>query len=311
MKKWMIKAFIQGVISELPNSTRLNYFFQKYVSKSMDLTLAQVMRRLEWCTKHLENQRRYASSETAPAEILELGTGWFPTVPLGMYLCGVKQIHTIDIVQLVRHETLVKALRLFDQAIQTGQINEALPYLLPERALHLQEIAKNASQLSLLEVLRNLNIHYMIGDARLCPLPDQSIELFISNTTLEHISEPILGEIFEDFRRMARPSALMSHLIDMSDHYSHFDRSINSFNFLQYDESRWRLFNNAVHYQNRLRITDYRRIHSAAGFELLAEQNKSGSLKALSKTNVASQFRTIPQDDLLVTSSWMVSRPQP
>jgi hypothetical protein len=102
----------------------------------------------------------------------------------------------------------------------------------------------------------------------------------------------------------------MSHLIDMSDHYAQFDQSISTYNYMKYSERQWRLFNNKLQYQNRLRITDYRDIHHVTGFEILDEQNLSGSLDALSAVKLAPQFESISQEDLLVTNSWMVSRPQ-
>lgn len=38
MKKWILKAFIQKVITFLPFSFKINYLFQKYVTKHVHLT---------------------------------------------------------------------------------------------------------------------------------------------------------------------------------------------------------------------------------------------------------------------------------
>ena len=55
----------------------------------------------------------------------------------------------------------------------------------------------------------------------------------------------------------------------MQDHYSFFDPGISAFNFLKFSEPTWSLINSSVHYQNRLRASDFRRLHEDAGFRLL------------------------------------------
>ncbi len=69
----------------------------------------------------------------------------------------------------------------------------------------------------------------------------------------------------------------MSHHINVLDYYANFDRSISGYNFLRYSEGAWRLLNSPLSYQNRLRLSDYRRIHRWSGFTLLREDNEPGS----------------------------------
>ncbi len=105
----------------------------------------------------------------------------------------------------------------------------------------------------------------------------------------------------------ASDDAVMCHRIDMNDHYSYFDASITPYNFLRYSEATWRLFNNAIHYQNRLRISDYRTLHHETGFEIVSERNNTKP-ELFARVKIAPQFRAYSSDDVMVTSSWMVSQ---
>lgn len=100
----------------------------------------------------------------------------------------------------------------------------------------------------------------------------------------------------------------MSHFIDLVDHYAHFDRRLTPYNFLRFRPGVWRLLNNPLQYQNRLRVSDYRDAHSRAGFRIVREENDDSGAAQLDCLQVAPEFRHYSRQDLAVTSSWMVSR---
>ncbi|MBI4580590.1 MAG: hypothetical protein HY718_12860, partial [Planctomycetes bacterium] len=112
-----------------------------------------------------------------------------------------------------------------------------------------------------------------------------------------------------EFRRLIIASGVMCHYIDMADLYACFDRRITSYNFLRFSERQWRWLNNDLQYLNRLRITDYRRLHVAAGFEICQEVNNPGSLDKLATVPLAPEFRHYPRAELAVRNAWIVSRP--
>src|SRR6266404_6826830 len=96
MPHWLIKSSLHRVISWLPASHFWNGLLQ-HLSRSLDLPKEQFEMRLDYCRRHLE-----AFLETRPAisghwRVVELGTGWFPTVPVGLYLCGAAEIWTFGI----------------------------------------------------------------------------------------------------------------------------------------------------------------------------------------------------------------------
>src|SRR5690606_28209828 len=121
-------------------------------------------------------------------------------------------------------------------------------------------------------LLKALGVQFLVGDIRHLSLPVRSVDFIISNTTLEHIDRKTLTGIFHSFGRLITKDGLMSHLIDMSDHFSHGDPSIGSYNFLQYPEAQFRFINTALLYQIRFRASDYRQMLTESGFEVVIQK---------------------------------------
>lgn len=186
-----------------------------------------------------------------------------------------------------------------------------LPWIHKDRIFELRNVLKDRNLLSAAQLLEKLNIYVIACDARDTGLEGSSIDFFVSNNTLEHIPEDVIQSIFTEFRRLAAGRAVMSHFIDMGDHYANFDRNITPYNFLKYPNYVWRLFNNSLQYQNRLRMSDYRRIHQVTGFKIASEHNEKRSPENLDNIRIAKEFRHYPRDELLVVSTWMVSHLEP
>ena len=81
-----------------------------------------------------------------------------------------------------------------------------------------------------------------------------SFDIAISDNTLEHVPPPRRSTTSVwRWPRAVGAGGVIDHFVDASDHYAHFDRSITEYNFLRWDDSAWRLINNRLLYQNRLR----------------------------------------------------------
>jgi hypothetical protein len=76
---------------------------------------------------------------------------------------------------------------------------------------------------------------------------------------------------------------------------------------MKYPAWCWKLFNNSWHYQNRLRPSDYCRIHCNAGFNIIDKYDDNGSVSDLEKIKLAKDFRHYSKDDLLVLRTRIVS----
>lgn len=306
MEKWKQKALVQKAISFLPLRHRINFLFQKYVTKGVHLTDGYFTDRLAHACEHLRAFDRHAAGH-ALSSSLELGTGWYPIVPVSLFLRGAQVVHTIDVAPLCSRSNLVTALRMFGAYYSSGKLADFFD-IRAERWSDLSDLLLNAHRLTLAEMLRALRINYIVGDARKIPLPERSISLITSNNTLEHIYPAALLAMLTEFRRLAASGGVMSHFIDMSDHFAHFDRSITIYNFLRYSREQWQRIDNEIQPQNRLRITDYRRIYADLSIPLTEEICRPGSLEALSAVDVDAAFRKIPASELAISHCLLVSK---
>ncbi|MGC8652362.1 MAG: class I SAM-dependent methyltransferase, partial [Candidatus Kryptoniota bacterium] len=153
-----------------------------------------------------------------------------------------------------------------------------------------------------------MNIELIVGDARRTEFPDDTFDLICSNNTFEHIPLTVLQSILLELNRILKPTGVMSHSIDMSDHFAHFDRSLSSFNFLKYSERQWRFINNSLLTQNRLKLSDFLTLFQECGFKTLIHEDRMGNRSELSRVPLNKKFKRYAAEDLLVTHSLIVSR---
>ncbi|MBV8734006.1 MAG: class I SAM-dependent methyltransferase [Solirubrobacterales bacterium] len=307
MPSWLLKAAVQGAISLLPGRHHFNSLLQQRVTGSLVLSKATFDAKVSHCRHHLERFRRVRDADGPPAAALELGTGWYPIVPVGLALAGAPEVTSIDVTALLEAERVRRTLDMYAAALASGRLAGQLPGLDPTRAKRTIATARERVGATAEELLATVGVRALLGDARASGLPAGSIELFVSNNTLEHIAPDALAEILAEFGRLSAPGAVMDHFVDISDHYAHFDRSITEFNYLRYPPAVWRFFNNSLQYQNRLRASDYRRLMERAGFTVIAEEPARGAPEQLARIRLARAFRGYGRADLLVLRSWFTA----
>lgn len=306
MKKWKQKAIVQKIISYLPLSHKINYIFQKYVTKGVNLSDEYFYDRLGHARDHIKSYQKY-SDKSFPATCLEIGTGWYPIVPVSFFLVGADKIYSVDISFLTSKERLQTTLQKFVECNKAGQLKSYIDFI-HDRFDIITKLLADYDKFSLDEVLQKLNITYLIEDARKLSLSDNSIELVNSNNTFEHIYPDILIPILKEFRRVVKKqTGVMSHFIDMSDHFAHFDKSINIYNFLQFSDSQWKWIDNSIQPQSRIRIYDYKKIFSDLSIPISDESFRVGNLSELKSIPLADKFTNQPLDEIAKSHCHFIS----
>lgn len=182
------------------------------------------------------------------ATILEIGSGWFPTIPILLARDGAKKVFMSDLNihmdDITFKETVAYLKRHFpsDDYIQKITNFSSLPieYLAPLNASNIR---------------------------------DKSIDVVTSNTVLEHIPRSDIYSLFLSLRPKVSDSGLMVHLIDHSDHFEHFDKSISRVEFLTWSEEKHALINYLIKDgENRMRHHEYHRVFRDSGFEVINEE---------------------------------------
>lgn len=305
MKKWILKAIVQKVISFFPYKHRINYLFQKYVTKGVQLSKEYFEDRLLHFKYHSRFYEKYKGSLKG-AHILELGTGWYPVIPIGFFLSGADMIYTVDISKLTSKDKILATLQKFIDLQQNGNLNTYCQPL-PSRLTIIKELLHDQANLDFEQICQRLHLHYLIADARKLPLQNDQIDLITSNNTFEHIYPEVLKEILLDFKRVLKGDGLMSHFIDMSDHFAHLDSQITIYNFLQFSEKQWRFIDNSIQPQNRWRISHYRSLYESIAIPISEELNRPGDIEAVEQLSIADIFRTIPVEELAISHGYLVS----
>lgn len=304
MPSWLIKTAIQGTLSRLPNPQRWNSVFQRRVTGSTARVKPEgLLKKWAQAQRHLAHYKAHSGASDRP-RVLELGTGWHPIVPIALVLGGAHSVQSLDKVGLISEEGLQQVLGCLRAELDGGRLTIDDP----EGRTLAEDVLPRADSMSLDAILDALHLSARVMDARDTDLPAASVDLFVSNNTFEHIPRSVLEQILVEYRRLAAPGAVGSHFIDLADHYAGFDSSINVYNFLRFSERRWRVFNNELQYQNRLRVRDYREVHASAGWNVVEERNES-DVAALATVPVHAAFAAYDREDLAVYHSWMVSLP--
>ena len=304
MPNWLIKSAIHRVISWLPWSQYWNELMQTHLTRSLNLTSAHVVTKLDECRRYCQSlQVRRPGIEDFV--VVEIGTGWYPTAPIGLYLCGAKETHTYDIEALLTSGRIKRVVELVLELERSGELARILPACLPERVARLGDLLRADDAESPASMLARVGVKVVIGDASGTGLPDQSVDLIFSSVVLAHIPPVVLSGMLDEVRRIAKPGGLMCHIINLGDQYSYFDPSITRFNYLKYTPGQWRWLNSPMIPQNRLRISDYRRMFEEFGFRIFEEDNTIGDESDLRQTAIASEFTHYQEEDLLVIYTYM------
>lgn len=308
MPHWLIKSAIHRTLSYLPGSHWWNEQLQKKISRSLDLTSGRFELRLRDTKRHLDQLFEFGPENLSQFSVFELGTGWYPVVPVALYLCGAAGVWTVDIVSHLNPERIKRTFDFFLEYDRNGMLGKFLPRLRPERLVKLKDTLAQPSDKNGGSVLEALNIHALVRDAQNTGIAPASINLFVSNGVMEYIPRPVLSNMLAEFKRIARPGAVLSNFIVLADEYAQFDHSITRFNFLKYSDSQWKFLDSPFTSKSRLRISDYRELFTQAGCDILDEKHEKGDIRDLEKIRLAPQFEKYSKADLLVLTAWITSR---
>jgi SAM-dependent methyltransferase len=305
IKKWMLKAAVQKAISLLPYRNQINLWFQKYVTKGVHLDAEHLHWKLTHARDHIAYWRKY--SRRMEASCLELGTGWYPIVPLLLYLHGAEKIQTIDLNAHLSKESLKISLQKLIAEKEKGALDQQFPELISERWEQVLKVFHKLETHTLSSALAAFKIVAIVGDARKLPIAENAIDLICSNNTFEHIFPEVLAGILKEFKRVLKPDGVMSHFIDLSDHFAHFDHAINIYNFLRYSQKQWAVIDNDIQPQNRWRWPQYKKLYRDLKIPIREESVREGDISRLREVPVHEEWASFSEAELAISHGYLVS----
>jgi len=309
ISKWKLKAVVQKGISFLPNNEKANYFFQKHITKGVNLNNEHFENKIGHSKDHIAFFKKHG--ETGPdKKIIELGSGWYPVVPIMMYLSKSGKVTSVDIQSWMTKETQLTTINKFIEWRKNGKLNSYLSDIDVDRWNYLLDISSHPENYSFESINQIIGLRLLLQDARDLQLETDSIDLICSNNTFEHIYQSILTGILKEFSRVIKPKGVMSHFIDMSDHFAHYDKDINIYNFLKYSEKSWGLIDNTIQPQNRLRFKDYLEIYKSLNIPISEECNRPGSIEQLKEIKLHEEYKDYSLEELAISHGYIVSKMQ-
>lgn len=301
--KWILKAIVQKIISWLPNSQKVNFLFQKYITKGVQLSDQYFSDKYTSAVDHLYYFQKHGKTDSF--HVLELGSGWYPVVPIALFLAGSDSVISFDISPLMNKEGVLISIQKYLNWQDEGKLEDLKPYLKKERLESLKKL--NNDQLSFEELLRGLGLELKVKDARSTNEDSDKFDLICSNNTFEHIYPNILKPIIAEFQRILKIGGTMSHFIDMSDHFAHLDSSINIYNFLKYSKAGWSRIDNTVQPQNRWRFKDYSDLYTQLGIPILDQKIRPGNVQEVKSLKLHSDYQTYTVEEIAVSHGYLVS----
>ena len=303
--RWLAKAAVQGALSRLPRSARLNLFVKHRLGLTPDLRQL-LAEKSSQTSKHIEFFRSVDTRRLSEVTVCEIGTGTYPIMPVLLWLLGIRRVLSVDIVRIANERTIRDTLELVIESYFSDIVKKL--GVTDKRLAELRDRITSASRGRMSTLLAEMGIELVIADLSRDASRLNECDLIISNNVFEHISPGNLQLIVQNTVDSNNRPRLASHEIDLSDHYSHFDSKIGPHNFLKYSHRAWGFFNNKLAYQNRLRASDYRKIFAASGWSVEAESVDLPAGFTTIQNRVHPEFHSYELSDLAVTQLWIGAR---
>lgn len=303
---WRVKAVVQGLLAKIPTGTVVNDLLQRAVGGRRDEGAhIDTTFKADWLVhQHILRDMGFRVQDR---HLLEIGTGWLPVFPLCYALAGARGCYTYDLNRHLDLSVVPTALRHLERHLQEIAVASAeLPATVRARWQRLVEAGDGE------KIMEMACIQYRApADAAITGIADNSVALVFSNSVLEHVTSSVLGPLMRESRRVLEPHGVSLHSVNCGDHYAYFDRSITPIHYLRFTERQWRLWNNDILYQNRLRASDFVAAAQEAQMDILADLRtpRPDLRNRLDQLPIAPEFSHYTAEDLCCTSVTFAGRP--
>jgi hypothetical protein len=295
--KWQIKALSQKVISLMPWSYKLNYYAQHFLTVGKFLPHEFVLEKFKITQFHLQNLEFHSNRKKLNFTVLEIGSGWYPFVPLCLYMNGITNIILYDQKNLFTKSSLRKTILALEYYYENGHLQEVFPNLDKERYSQVLNL-KNSKIIE--EELRKLGICGQYGPLNKMKNVLPKIDFVVSNNTIQFFDYSELEILVSRLSEILNEDAILSFSIDLSDEFSHADNSLSKFNFLKYSKRKWYFISNKLNRPKRTIYSQYKNIFETK-FEIIKETITRQKLEELENIVLHQEFCNYEKDELLIS----------
>ncbi len=132
-----------------------------------------------------------------------------------------------------------------------------------------------------------------------------TVDFIFSQAVLEHVRKKEFLETVRECRRIISPSGIASHRIDLRDHLG------GGLNNLRFSERVWEseFFVKSGFYTNRIQYSEMLSLFRAGEFDCEVQKVSRRESLPIRQSSLASQFKELPDDELLVSGFDVLLRP--
>ena len=293
--KWYIKASIQKILSSIPYGVDLNFIFQQRYGGLKELDVEERVKQMRKIFEGIMNLR----GKLTGLKITEIGTGAIPVVPFSLSLTGAK-CHCFDVDRMLKREIVINTLIKMNDQLERLSALSNCPL---EKIINIYEQALKETEVE--DILESLDIQYFAPiDTRQLPLENNSQDIIVSRTVLQHIKPQILKDILKELFRVSRHGGISIHVVSLHDEYAEVDPGISRINFLKYPGWFWENFgNHSIKYINRGRYPFYLDNFKTAGFKVISFSKRIDErlLGIIPSMRIAKEFRHHSVEELATT----------
>lgn len=303
---WKIKNAMFYLFEGVPFGDKLYYLMQKYITKSVWVDDSHFRCYFETKVKnHLEVIRKYGNRRIDESVFFEFGAGWDMLAPIGFGIGGGQRYIAVDLNDYAHPELVKNTMELYSR-------NRDFIEKYYDSDVFSTQYARIDDIDGTLELIKELfHIEYYAPmDAGNTPFNSASIDYVISNVSLEHIPYEDVRRIFKECYRLLKADGILSVTVDYSDHWQHTDNRISVFNYMKYSEKRWKKYNPSIHYQNRLRQSDYLRLLKESGFEIIQQipSYREDEREILKGIEIDEYFKKYSFEELLLRDEHFIAK---
>ena len=297
---WRAKAAAFQLFDHMPFGRAAYYQVQRRLTRTIPRRMSPTTRSARWFVEHAQILKQHADSRgIGGLSVFEFGAGWDLYGNCVAWCLGVDRQVVFDLTRWARAD----------------QINMALAHLRdepPPGAVRRPEIMLPTGGNFEKKLRDTYGIDYHApADAADTDFMAGAFDAVVTTSVLEHIPADMIAPILDECHRLLPPGAIMSHVIDYSDHYAHSDAKITPYNFLAFEQRDWQRFNPGIHYQNRMRHTDYGALFEAAGFRVLsnAHSQPENAAEVLARVKLSHDFVERRREELApLVGHWVLER---
>jgi hypothetical protein len=192
------------------------------------------------------------------ASHLDLGAGWFPSIPVTFYALGTAQQYLVDVTPHMTAEAVVNAVESFRTAACQIKTKFARMPEAPERGL------------SLARTLEPFGMVYAAPYEELAREIKGSVGFVTATSMLFHMTRGVLKSVFDSVHGLLKPGGFFLGQHYLRQPIDDFTMRKAPFFALRYPDWFWEnITRSPMMYYNRLKARDYRELLEAAGFEIV------------------------------------------